>query len=291
MKLPRHPIVIALLLFAAYAPGLPAAGSTPTRRPNILFLFADDQSYKTLGCYGAGPEWIRTPHIDRLAGRGVRFERSYLGAWCMPSRASLLTGRLQHGVQTMTMQGTYPGSTYDPARCPFVPAEFRRQGYHTAQIGKWHTGTDTGYGRDWDHQIVWNRPGKPDNAGNYYTGQILTFNGVDRPAAGYSTDNYTDWAIEYIRGQHRDPAKPWYLWLCYGAIHGPTTPADRHRGTLAGKAAPAPADIVGPWPEKPAYLEKTRAWMRGPDGKPAMANKARRQTLRQRGLAQGRVFS
>lgn len=276
MKPTRHPVVLALLLLAGSASGLLAAESAAARRPNILFLFADDQSYKTLGCYGAGPDWIRTPHIDRLAGRGVRFERSYLGAWCMPSRASLLTGRLQHAVMSMTMRGTYPGSTYDPARCPFVPAEFRRQGYHTAQIGKWHTGTDTGFGRDWDHQIVWNRPDKPDNAGNYYTGQVLTFNGVDRPAAGYSTDNYTDWAIEYIRGRHRDPAKPWYLWLCYGAIHGPTTPADRHRGTLAGRAAPVPADIVGPWPEKPAYLEKTRAWIRGPDGKPAMANKARR---------------
>ena len=253
-----------------------AARAAAPQRPNILFIYADDQSYKTLGCYGAGPEWIRTPNIDGIAARGVRFERSYLGAWCMPSRASLLTGRLQHGVMSMTMQGTYPGSRYDPAQCPFIPAQFRKQGYHTAQIGKWHTGTDTGYGRDWDYQIVWNRPGKPDNAGNYYVDQIVTVNGVDRKPGGYSTDNYTDWAVDYIRGQHREANKPWYLWLCYGAIHGPTTPADRHKGTLAGKKGKVPADIVGPWPDKPAYLETTKAWMIGPDGKPAMANKARR---------------
>jgi arylsulfatase A-like enzyme len=268
--------VLLLFVLSCFAVRLPAADDPGSKRPNILFIYTDDQSYKTLGCYGAGPEWIKTPNIDRLAARGVRFERSYLGAWCMPSRASLLTGRLQHAVMSMTMAGQYPGSRYDPEKCPFVPAQFRQQGYHTAQIGKWHTGTDTGFGRDWDYQIVWNRPGHPENAGNYYVDQILTFNGKDRSTKGYSTDNYTEWAIEYVKGQHRDPNKPWYLWLCYGAIHGPTTPADRHRGTLAGKRAPVPADIVGPWPDKPAYLENTKAWMIGGDGKPAMANKARR---------------
>ncbi|MDO8540368.1 MAG: sulfatase-like hydrolase/transferase [Opitutaceae bacterium] len=253
-----------------------AAAADSGKRPNILFIFADDQSYKTLGCYGAAPTWAKTPNIDRLASRGVRFERTYLGAWCMPSRASLLTGRLQHAVMSMTMAGEYPGSRYDPAQTPFVPAQFRRQGYHTAQIGKWHTGTDTGFGRDWDYQIVWNRPAHPENAGNYYVDQILTFNGQDRLTKGYSTDNYTGWAIDYIKGAHREAAKPWYLWLCYGAIHGPTTPADRHRGSLAGKQAPVPADIVGPWPDKPAYLENTKAWMMASNGRPAMAKKNRR---------------
>ncbi len=276
MLLTSRTLVLLFVATVCFSGRATAAAGTGGARPNILFIFADDQSYKTLGCYGAGPSWISTPNIDRLANKGVRFERSYLGAWCMPSRSSLLTGRLQHGVMSMTMQGQYPGSRYDPAQCPFVPAQFRKQGYHTAQIGKWHTGTDTGFGRDWDYQIVWNRPGHPENAGNYYTDQILTFNGVDRPTPGYSTDNYTDWAIEYLKGQHRDPSKPWYLWLCYGAIHGPTTPSARHRGTLAGKHAPVPADIVGPWADKPAYLENTKAWMLGKDGKPAMANKARK---------------
>ena len=256
----------------------PAAGAENAKaaRPNILFIYADDQSYKTISCYGSSPEWVKTPNIDKLASRGVRFERSYLGAWCMPSRASLLTGRLQHAVQSMTMEGTYPGSKYDPAQCPFIPAEFRKAGYHTAQIGKWHTGTDTGFGRDWDYQIVWNRPGHPENAGNYYVNQTLTFNGVDKEVKGYSTDNYTEWAEAYIKGANRDPAKPWYLWLCYGAVHGPTTPAPRHKGALQGNEAPVPADIVGPWPDKPKYLAKTAAWMRGPDGRPALAKKAKK---------------
>ncbi|MEZ5940536.1 MAG: sulfatase-like hydrolase/transferase [Planctomycetaceae bacterium] len=245
------------------------------KRPNILFIYADDQSYKTLGCYPESPDWVRTPNIDGLAQKGVRFQRCYLGAWCMPSRASILTGKLQHGVQTMRMEGTYPASTYDPEQCPFIPAQFRKQGYHTAQIGKWHTGIDTGYGRDWDYQMVWNRPGHPENAARYFYNQIVTNNGVDQEIEGYSTDNYTKWADAYIRGENRDETKPWYLWLCYGAIHGPTTPADRHIGTFQGKSGNVPADIFGPRPEKPAYLNDTQAWDRGPNGVPVMRNKVR----------------
>jgi arylsulfatase A-like enzyme len=136
------------------------------------------------------------------------------------------------------------------------------------QIGKWHTGVDTGHGRDWDHQIVWNRPGKPDNAGAYYEGQIVTVNGKDMALDGYSTDQYTQWAVDYIKGDNRAADKPWYLWLCYGAVHGPTTPAKRHKGHYAGQPVDVPADIFGPRPDKPAYLQKTQAWKPDPDGNP-----------------------
>ncbi len=239
-------------------------------RPNILILYGDDQSYKTLSCYPEAPKWVKTPNLEKLAASGIRFERAYLGAWCMPSRASLLTGRFQHAISSMSMEGTYPGSRYDPDRSPFFPKLFRQQGYETAQIGKWHTGTDTGYGRDWDYQAVWNRPANPDNAGNYYYDQKLTINGKDEMVSEYSTDHYTKLATEYIAGKHRSGQKPWMLWVCYGAIHGPTTPAQRHLGSLRGNESSIPTDVLGPWPDKPKYLEKTSAWVKGPDGKPAM---------------------
>ena len=106
--------------------------------------------------------------------------------------------------------------------CPFWPALFRENGYHTAQIGKWHTGTDAGFGRDWDYQIVWNRPKHPENAGAYYERQLLAFNGEEKWQDGYPSDNYTKWAVEYVKGANRDKSKPWFLWLCYGSIHGPS---------------------------------------------------------------------
>jgi len=237
-------------------------------RPNILFIFSDDQSYKTVSCYPEALPGARTPNIDALAASGIRFTHAYMGSWCMASRASLLTGLQPHGIESMRMEGAYPGSTYDPQKCRFWPSTFRAGGYHTAHIGKWHTGTDTGWGRDWDYQKVWNRPLHSSNAGAYYARQRLTENGQDLGIVdGYSTDNYTEWACDFIRGKNRPADKPWYLWLCYGAIHGPTTPAERHKGKHKHDEVRVPADIIGSRPGKPAYLEKTQAWKMGPDGR------------------------
>lgn len=250
--------------------GWPATtdAADPPKKPNILLIFTDDQSYKTVGCYPGALPWVKTPNIDALAKTGVRFHGGYMGAWCMPSRASILTGRHPHGIQSMRMEGKYPGSEYDPEQCPFWPALFRKQGYHTAQIGKWHTGTDAGFGRDWDYQIVWNRPKHPDNAGAYYTRQLLSINGEEKWQDGYPADNYTKWAVEYIQGENntRDKSKPWFLWLCHGSIHGPYKPAPRHKGQYKDEEVTLPTDILGPWSGKPDYLKNTLAWRRTADG-------------------------
>ncbi len=264
---PRLPRFLLPVLASLLAPALlQAAPPVKPARPNILVLFADDQSYKTLSCYPEALPGVKTPHIDSLAATGVRFHGAFLGAWCMPSRAAMLTGRWPHGVESMRMAGKYPASTYDPQQCPFWPRTFRDHGYTTAQIGKWHTGIDAGTGRDWDWQIVWNRPLHPENAGHYYDQQLLSFNGEERMTTGYSTDNYSQWAAEFIKGAHRDPAKPWYLWLCYGAIHGPTTPAPRHKGTHKNDEVRVPADILPPREGKPDYLNQTQAWTLGSNG-------------------------
>ena len=130
-------------------------------KPNILYIYTDDQSDRTVSSYERAEPWVDTPNIDRLAEKGVRFKYAYNGTWCMPARATFLTGKLPYGVESMRMEGDYPGSEYDPKKAPFWMSSFKQAGYTTAQIGKWHTGTDAGYGRDWDFQIVWNRPKFP----------------------------------------------------------------------------------------------------------------------------------
>ena len=145
------------LLFLVFLLSLSGLSGT---KPNILFIFTDDQSHRSVGCYPEAPDWVKTPNIDSLADNGIRFANCYMGSWCMGSRASLLTGHQTYGVQSMRMEGPYPGSEYESEKCPFWPAVFRERGYQTAQVGKWHTGTDNGFGRDWDFQKVWNRPQK-----------------------------------------------------------------------------------------------------------------------------------
>lgn len=259
------PFLTALMMVGAFA----RLAAVQADRPNILFIYTDDQSHRTVGCYEESQRWARTPNIDALAARGVRFRHAYIGSWCMPSRATMLTGHHQHGVESMRMEGQYPGSAYDPEQCPFWPSVFREHGYTTAHIGKWHTGVDAGFGRDWDFQMVWNRPRHPDNAPNYYDDQLISINGGDpKLVKGYSTDNYTDWAVDYIRGQGRPADKPWYLWLCYGAVHGPFTPADRHLDEYEGIEVPIPKDIYPPRPGKPKYVQSQEFWERGKQGQP-----------------------
>ena len=77
---------------------------------------------------------------------------------------------------------------------------------------------------------------------------------------GYTTDNYTNWAIEFISGKGRDKNKPWYLWLCYGAVHGPFTPADRHKGDYEAAEVPIPKDVYPPRSGKPKYVQKMEHW-------------------------------
>jgi len=256
--------ILSLLLAGTMSAAEPA-------RPNILFIFSDDQSHRTVGCYPEAYDWVKTPNIDKLAKSGVRFTHASHSSWCMPSRAIMLTGLHPYGVESMRSVGKYPGSTYDPKLCKFWPATFRENGYVTAQIGKWHTGTDTGFGRDWDHQIVWNRPMFPDNSTHYYDNQMITRDG-GKPelTKGYSTDNYTNWTIDFINGQNRDPKKPWYLWLCYGAVHSAYEPAERHKKDYPGVKVPVPADIYPPRPGKPDYMQKIETWTKDSNGEPAL---------------------
>jgi arylsulfatase A-like enzyme len=256
------PMKNRVLLIIAYALGLLPFIESAAKSPNILFIFTDDQSSRTVSSYPEAYDWAHTPNIDRLAASGIRFEQAYTSAWCMPARATMLTGLQQHNVPSLHMIGPYPGATYDPKELHFWPQVFRKNGYTTGHIGKWHTGTDTGYGRDWDYQYVWIRPTPtPGNAREYYVDQMIIDNGKKiGPVDAYATDNYTDKAIDFIKGETRDNDKPWYLWLCYTGIHGPFTPADRHLNDYEDVEIPVPADIYPPRAGKPEYSGQYGMW-------------------------------
>ncbi len=230
-------------------------------RPNVLLIYTDDQTFRTLSCYrdqGAWP-WVSTPHIDRLAAEGMRFTSAYGAAWCTPSRACVLTGKLPHGIQGLNIKSVLDGG-YDPQVCRFWPAELRKSGYETAMIGKWHLGHDSGHGRDWDHSVVWDQA---DIKGDWYNDQTLSVDGgTHQTVPGYSTDVYTQFATDFVRRAHD---RPWLMWLCYNAPHNPQTIAPRHLERYHAVDVPTPADVFGPRPGKPEYMQKFTQWKPGPD--------------------------
>ena len=256
-------ILLGALIWAA-AFGL--AFQKPVKpRPNILFIFTDDQSFRTVSCYEGAESFASTPNIDQLAATGVRFSDAYVGPWCAPARAMILTGKMLHAIEGLDFS-KYPAINYRPDRFRMWPQVFRENGYTTALIGKWHLGESYGHGTVWDQSIVWNHS-QPDKAGDYYTNQKLRFNGGDFEAVGgYSTDNYTHYADDFIRQKHE---KPWVLWLCYDGAHAPHTPADRHSG-IYDQAGPIkiPEDVFPPRPTKPGYMQNYAMLTPGKDGIP-----------------------
>ena len=201
-------------------------------RPNVLYIFADDLTVRAVSSYPQAYPWVKTPNIDSLAAKGVRFHSVYMAAYCVPARVSMMTGNLPHAAQ-----GTFTGAELtgenlkrEIAQHPFWPQRLRESGYRTGLIGKWHISSrPLAVGIDWDTAIHWSK----SMANAYYDGQKMSFNGAPpTDLDGYSVDRHTDLAIKYIK----DPGskdKPWFLWLCYSSPHMPADPAERYKGALA----------------------------------------------------------
>lgn len=243
-----------------------------TDAPNILYIFTDDHTYRMVSCYPRAYEFAHTPNIDRLAEQGVRFDQAYIGAKCVPSRATAQTGRLQFAVESDYEGNDIPGSIH------WFPT-LRQNGYYTGMIGKWHyrqKGAEAyQHGTSWDWSVIWKHQDPNALGDQYYNGQYVSINGgPQQPLNGYSTDRYADFTEQFIQERADDPAqKPWFYWLCFAGVHGPYTPAARHLGTLDGEPEPPiPQDIHGPRFGKPIHFQDSK-WNMGSDGKPYYQNK------------------
>ncbi len=126
------------LLLCAIAPN-PCQAASPSKKPNILLIVADDLGYGDLGCYGSREN--RTPNLDRLAKEGVRLTDAYASApVCSPTRASLITGRYpQRAGFEWVIRYTEKdrGLPVSPAS---LPRRLQKAGYATGLFGKWHLG-------------------------------------------------------------------------------------------------------------------------------------------------------
>jgi arylsulfatase A-like enzyme len=233
---PLH-LLCMLLVFALASPGWAAqTAALKDRRPNIVFILADDMGYGDLGCYGRRD--IQTPNIDRLAEEGVRFTEHYAnGPECTPTRAAFLTGRYAQWVGGLECAiGTGNVGRYDDAirlanqRDLGLPVDhltiaglLKQAGYATAITGKWHLGYESkfaphlhgfdysfyciGGGMDYFHYL------------DTEAGYNLFQQGNPIRREGYFTDLATDEAIAFIKRQ--SPERSFFLYLPYTCPHSP----------------------------------------------------------------------
>lgn len=207
--------------------------SQAAERPNVLFIFSDDQRADTISALGN--THLQTPNLDRLVARGTSFTNAFCmgsphGAVCQPSRAMLMSGRTLFRVD-LNLKGN---ETW--------PEKFGSSGYATFATGKWHNGPESLLRSFQNGRSIF-----MGGMGNPYKLAIQDI-GPDHKLANkhesgeHSVKLFTDAALEFMQAQSKE--KPWLCYVSYNLPHDPrVAPQSWHERTNASKP-PLPANFL-----------------------------------------------
>ncbi len=216
-------------------------------RPNILFVLVDDLGWADIGVNGS--QFYETPHINKLARAGMRFDNAYASSpVCSPTRAALLTGRNPARLHiTDWIPGFQAGPNANPNKPLLGPAihnqlplsevtlaeVLKAEGYRTMFAGKWHLGGEGFLPQDQGFSINKGGHHKGQPPGGYYS----PYNNPqlsDGPDGEYLTDRLTDETIRFIEGNRQ---QPFFAYLSLYTVHTPIQAAKRHLDKFTSKAA------------------------------------------------------
>jgi arylsulfatase A-like enzyme len=192
--------------------------------PNIVFIMADDLGYADVSCYGR-PDF-KTPNIDRIAARGVRFLQGYANsAVCSATRTALITGRYQYRLRVGLDEPLAANSGVGlPPEHATLPSLLKRAGYSTTLIGKWHLGWLPTFGplqSGYDHfygfrggglDYYRHTPGGPNE--DLWDDDVLVHQ------MGYLTELFGNRAVDVVNGYAKS-RQPFFLSLHFNAPHWP----------------------------------------------------------------------
>lgn len=207
--------ILALCSFNPYS----FVKAQSAKKPNIIFIMADDLGSAELNCYGN--TFNETPNLDRLAAQGMKFKQAYAAAAiCSPTRASIITGQYPARVGITDFLPARTTRYLDPAKYTTLNEALGKQGYHTGIIGKWHLDTDfenpKGNPKQHGFDEVIASETKYIGDGDYFFPYDKISTITSAPENEYLTDRQCLEASKFIT---RNKANPYFLYLTFYSVH------------------------------------------------------------------------